>query len=244
MGQPIVPEASSASQRLKYRCYCREAIQDTYTSQYITGVAFVVTAFVKINTVSYYHLRVIYCLLAMNSIIGVASNFDRDSRLRFWIRLNHRPKSWKMIDFVYVVNLVVFFAFSIFIFVKQDQNFSRCYKHSRGMILATWFWFAFLCTSTFLNGNIKFRGAGIWLFIFLAMAGFVGFQSWQIWVLTRTFRKKEVAEGDTDENAFTFGQILVLFMVVPLIGDFTAALMGKSNQHRSDTSTTDSWPRC
>lgn len=30
----------------------------------------------------------------------------------------------------------------------------------------------------------------------------------------------------TDENAFTFGQILVLFMVVPLIGDFTAALMG------------------
>ena len=65
------------------------------------------------------------------------------------------------------------------------------------------------------------------------MAGFVAFQSWQIWVLTRTFRKKPVAQGDTDENAFTFGQILVLFMVVPLIGDFTAALMGMLSNPKS-----------
>lgn len=220
--------APGEPRRLIYRCYCREAIQDTYTSQYIAGIAFVVTAFVKINTISYYHLRVIYCLLAMNSIIGVASNFDRDSRLRFQFRAQdrpNRPKKWKMIDFVYTINLAVFLAFSVYIFVRQDQNFSRCYKHNRLLVFATWFWFFCLSGSTSFRGR-GFRSAAFWLLFFLAMVGFVGFQSWQIWVLTRTFRKKSVAPGDTDENKFTFGQILVLFMVVPLIGDFFAALMG------------------
>lgn len=232
IGQTIVPGAPGEPSRLIYRCYCREAIQDAYTSQYITGIAFVVTAFVKINTISYYHLRVIYCLLAMNSIIGVASNFDRDSRLRFWMRSSRagvRPKSVKMIDFVYVINLAVLLAFTVYVFVKQDPNFSRCYKHNRILVFATYFWFCGLSTLTLVFGK-RVRSAILWLVVFLAMAGFVSFQSWQIWVLTRTFRKKAVAQGDTDENAFTFGQILVLFMVVPLIGDFTAALMGNRNR--------------
>lgn len=232
LGQTLVLGAPGEPPRLIYRCYCREAIQDAYTSQYITGVAFVVTAFVKINTISYYHLRVIYCLLAMNSIIGIASNFDRDSRLRLWRSRwsrnagGGRPKSWKMIDFVYMINLAVFLAFSIFIFIKQDGNFSRCYKHNRILAFATWYWFFGLSGLTWIFGNRAIRSAFVWLGVFLAMAGFVAFQSWQIWVLTRTFRPKTVAQGDTDENAFTFGQILVLFMVVPLVGDFTAALMG------------------
>lgn len=232
--QTIAPGAPGEPPRLIYRCYCREAIQGAYTSQYITGVAFAVTAFVKINTISYYHLRVIYCLLAMNSIIGVASNFDRDSRLRFWARSSQarvRPQSWKMIDFVYMINLVVFLAFSVYIFVKQDQNFSRCYKHNRILVFATWYWFFGLSGLTVIFGQ-RVRSAILWLVVFLAMAGFVAFQSWQIWVLTRTFRKKPVAQGDTDENAFTFGQILVLFMVVPLVGDFTAALMGNRTTDR------------
>lgn len=224
-----MPGAPGECPRLVYRCYCREAIQSAYTSQYIAGIAFVVTAFVKIHTISYYHLRVIYCLLAMNTVIGVASNFDRDSRIHYLLGfsgLQDRPK-WKMIDFVYMINIAVFSAFSLYIILKRDQNFSSCYKHSRPMVFATWFWFLGLSGLTLFYRK-RFRSAAFWLLFFLSIAGFVGFLSWQIWVLTSTFRKKSVAPGEVDESSFTFGQILVLFMVVPLIGDFTAALMGIS----------------
>lgn len=225
-------EASGVRSRLVYRCYCREAVQNAYTSQYIAGIAFVVTAFVKHKTISYYHLRVIYCLLAMNSVIGVASNLDRSSKLRSLLWLSRRQRTrqpkWKMIDFVYTINLAVFWAFSLYVFIKQDTNFSSCYKHNRIMIFATCLWFFWLSAMTLSSKKAR-PSAAVWLIFFLGVAGFVGFESWQIWVLTSTFRQRKSSgalPGMTDEKTFTFGQILVLFMIVPLVGDFTAAWMG------------------
>lgn len=220
-------EARDEPPRLVYRCSCREAVQNAYTSQYIAGIAFVVTAFVKKNSLSYYHLRVIYSLLAMNSVIGAVSTFDRDSRLAYLVGGRYGAKKWKMIDFVYMINVAVFCAFAVYIFIKRDPNFSNCYKNNRPMVFATWFWFGGLCALTVLRWGF-FRSAAGWLFFTLAVAGFVGFQSWQIWVLTRTFRKRAVAPGEADESTFTFGQILVLFMIVPLVGDFAAGMMGNT----------------
>lgn len=52
-------------------------IQDAYIFQYITKIAFVVTVFFKINIISYYYFRVIYCFFIMNNIIEIINNFDK-----------------------------------------------------------------------------------------------------------------------------------------------------------------------
>ncbi len=216
--------------RMVYRCYCREAIQNTYTSQYIAGFAFAITAFVKNSSMSYYHLRVIYCLITMNSVIELASNFDRVSKLCFRSNRRDRP-NWKMIDLVYVINIAIVWAFTGYVGIKQDAQFVRCYEYNGTIIFVTWCWFSDLCLPTFIKRRRShLHSAGVWLTFFFLVAGLVGFLSSQIWVTTSTFQKRAVALGEADESTFTFGQIMVLFMVVPLIEDFTAAMISMSSK--------------
>lgn len=211
--------------RIVYRCYCQEAIESTYTSQYIAGVAFAVTAFVKHASISYYHIRIIYCLLAMNTTIGLVTNFGTASKIKFLLRLD--PKNgfkWKMIDIILPFNMLILVAFSIYLFSHKDEKFSSCYKHKLGPAVGTLLWFLVLAIASYRGGPAR---SALQHFCFsILVSGFVAFQSWQIQDLARTFRTKTPEPGQPDERSFTFGQILVLFMIVPLIGDFSAALMG------------------
>jgi hypothetical protein len=132
-----------------YRCSCREAIQSTYTSQYIAGVAFMVTTFVKTKEVSYYHLRAIYCIVLMHSTIGGVCIFDRETyfRRRFsglmsrWQgQENESDRSqckseFKMRDFALTLNQCLLFGFTIFIAVGRDKDFDQCYKLSQSMFI-------------------------------------------------------------------------------------------------------------
>ena len=211
--------------RIVYRCYCQEAIESTYTSQYIAGVAFAVTAFVKHASISYYHLRIIYCLLAMNTTIGLVTNFGTASKINFWPRGERKSGlKWKMIDLVLPCNLIILFGFSIYLFCNKDEKFSNCYKHKLGPAVGTLVWFALLAFASFWGRSAL--SALQHVLFGIHVSGFVAFQSWQIQDLARTFRTKTPEPGQPDERSFTFGQILVLFMIVPLIGDFSAALIG------------------
>lgn len=211
--------------RMVYRCYCQEAIESTYTSQYIAGVAFAVTAFVKHDSISYYHLRIIYCLLAMNTTIGLVTNFVRASKVRTLLGLHpKRGLKWKMIDVILPCNMIVLLGFSIYLFLKKDEKFSSCYKHKLGPAIGTLVWFLLLTFASYRGRSSRSALQHVWFSILVS--AFVAFQSWQIQDLARTFRTKAAKPGQPDERSFTFGQILVLFMVVPLIGDFSAGLIG------------------
>lgn len=208
-----------------YRCYCQEAIESTYTSQYIAGVAFAVTAFVKHTSISYYHLRVIYCLLAMNTTIGLVTNFGMASKLKFRLGFHRKDGSkWKMIDIILPFNSLILLAFSIYLFLNKDEKFSTCYKYKLGPAIGTLVWISVLARASYRGGPAR---SALEHFSFsILVSGFVAFQSWQIQDLARVFRTKTPEPGQPDERSFTFGQILVLFMIVPLIGDFSAALIG------------------
>lgn len=211
--------------RMVYRCYCQEAIESTYTSRYIAGVAFAVTAFVKHNSISYYHLRVIYCLLALNTTIGLVTNFGTASKIKFLLGVGRKTGlKWKMIDLVLPCNMIIFSGFSIYLFCKKDEKLSDCYKHKLGPAVGTLVWFLLLAIASYRGGSSRSALQHVWFSILVA--GFVAFQSWQIQDLARTFRTKASDPGQPDERSFTVGQILVLFMIVPLIGDFSAALIG------------------
>lgn len=215
---------SDRRRRMVYRCYCQEAIESTYTSQYIAGVAFAVTAFVKHNSISYYHLRIIYCLLAMNTTIGLVTNFVRASKLKNLLGLDRKSGlKLKMIDVVLLFNMIVLFGFSIYLFLKKDEKFSGCYKHKLGPAVGTLVWFLVLAFASY--GGRSWRSALQHVWFTILVSAFVAFQSWQIQDLARTFRTKAPQLGQPDERSFTFGQILVLFMIVPLIGDFSAGLI-------------------
>ena len=222
-------ETERRRRRIVYRCYCQEAIESTYTSQYIAGVAFAVTAFVKHTSISYYHLRVIYCLLAMNTTIGLVTNFGMaSSKLKFRLASHRKDGSkmkWKMIDIILPFNSLILLAFSIYLFINKDEKFSTCYKHKLGPAIGTLAWFGVLAQASYRGGGPA-RSAFEHLFFTILVSGFVSFQSWQIQDLARIFRTKTPEPGQPDERSFTFGQILVLFMIVPLIGDFSAALIG------------------
>lgn len=220
--------------RIVYRCYCQEAIESTYTSQYIAGVAFAVTAFVKHNSISHYHLRVIYCLLAMNTTIGLVTNFGMTSKLKLLPSFHRKDGSkWKMIDIILPFNTLILLAFSIYLFVNKDGKFSTCYKHKLGPAMGTLLWFGVLAHASYKGGPA--RSALKHFGFSILVSGFVAFQSWQIQDLARIFRKKIPEPGQPDERSFTFGQILVLFMIVPLIGDFSAALIGTVQRHPKKT---------
>lgn len=215
---------SDRRRRMVYRCYCQEAIESTYTSQYIAGVAFAVTAFVKHNSISYYHLRIIYCLLAMNTTIGLVTNFVRASKLKNMLGLDRKSGlKLKMTDVVLLFNMIVLFGFSIYLFLKKDEKFSGCYKHNLGPAVGTLVWFLVLAFASY--GGRSWRSALQHVWFTILVSAFVAFQSWQIQDLARTFRTKAPQPGQPDERSFTFGQILVLFMIVPLIGDFSAGLI-------------------
>lgn len=214
--------------RVVYRCYCQEAIESTYTSQYIAGVAFAVTAFVKHASISYYHLRIIYCLLAMNTTIGLVTKFGMTSKMNLLLGFDDRKceLKWKMIDLVLPCNTLILFAFSIYLFCNKDEKFSDCYKHKLGPAVGTLLWFLLLAIASCWGR--PWHSALQHVLFSILVSGFVAFQSWQIQDLAATFRTKVPEPGKPDERSFTFGQILVLFMIVPLIGDFSAALLGTS----------------
>lgn len=231
-GRETETETERRRRRIVYRCYCQEAIESTYTSQYIAGVAFAVTAFVKHASISYYHLRIIYCLLAMNTTIGLVTNFGTASskirfRLGFDRKNNHGGSKWKMIDIILPFNMLILLAFSIYLFINnnKDERFSNCYKHKIGPAVGTLVWFLVLAIASYKGGGPA-RSALQHFWFSILISGFVAFQTWQIQDLARTFRTKSPEPGQPDERSFTFGQILVLFMIVPLIGDFLAALIG------------------
>lgn len=131
--------------RMLYRCYCQEALGSTYTSRYIAGVAFAVTAFMKYYSISYYHIRVIYCLLALNTTIDLVTSFGTASKIKNLLGIGWKSGSkWKMIDPVLPCNMIILFGFSIYLFCKKDEKLSDYYTHKIGSAVGTLVWFLLL----------------------------------------------------------------------------------------------------
>jgi hypothetical protein len=216
-----------------YRCHCQEAVQDTYTSQYVAGLAFIVTAFLIETEISYYHFRVIHCIVSMHSTIGLMSNYHRQSFLSFLVRyitsyfFGERPRwedlKFKMIDFALLLNVVLLWAFTIFIPFHRDTCFDLCYKNDIWTFVGSSLAFlVLLCMAMFGNGCHNSFGAMLFTF---CIAGYTAFQSWQFQSLTQTFRPTQLAPGTSSESIFSFGQILVFFMIFPLVADYIGALL-------------------
>lgn len=226
-------------QHIVYRCFCREAIQNTYTSQYIAGVAYIITAFIKSEEVSSYHLFVIYCLAALNSCIGLASLFYRPSRLRFTYQdifgIRHpghtRQKKWSAVDVVFCVNMLLFAAFGLFVLIKsaQDTVFLNCHKGAVSSSVVTFLWISILFLLVLITTPsrlLRYHSAVTCLFFTLGIIGFIYYQISQFVALRDIFKPRPKRPGDNSESDFTFGQILILFMLVPLLGDFGGAFLG------------------
>lgn len=224
-----------------YRCFCQEVIESTYTSQYVAGIAFIVTAFVKRSEVTLYHLRVIYSIVSMHSVLGLISNYHRQSLLSFWASFigfsrkkdegRNKKQPFKMLDFALLFNLALFVSFSIFVPLQHDNCFRVCYSESIGTFLGSLGGFlALLCISLYGNGV---HGPSAWTIFTILMACYVGFQNWVFYRLTHTFRPTTLDPGVSSELTFSFGQILVLFMIVPLVVEYLAAMLGEDSYYPS-----------
>lgn len=164
----------------------------------------------------------------MNTTIGLVTNFGTASNIRNRLAYNPGGKiysKWKMIDIILPSNMTILFAFSIYLFLDKDEKFSNCYKYKIGPAVGTLVWFSALAVASYMGGGPA-RSASQHFWFSILVSGFVAFQTWQIQDLASIFRTKTPEPGQPDERSFTFGQILVLFMIVPLIGDFLAALIG------------------
>lgn len=161
----------------------------------------------------------------MNTTIGLVTNFGATSKIKNLLGFDRKNGlKWKMIDVVLLCNMLVLFAFSIYLFCNKDEKFSECYKYKLGPAVGTLIWFLLLAIASYWGRSA--RSALQHSLFSILVSGFVAFQSWQIQDLASTFRTKAPKPGQPDERSFTFGQILVLFMIVPLLGDFSAALIG------------------
>lgn len=164
----------------------------------------------------------------MNTTIGLVTNFGTASNIRNRLAYNPGGKigsKWKMIDIILPSNMAILLAFSIYLFLDKDEKFSNCYKYKLGPAVGTLVWFSALAVVSYKGGGPA-RSAFQHFWFSILVSGFVAFQTWQIQDLASIFRTKTPEPGQPDERSFTFGQILVLFMIVPLIGDFLAALIG------------------
>jgi hypothetical protein len=232
-----VRENPGARPRYIYRCHCRQVIGDTYTSQYVAGLAFMLTAFLKWKEISPYHFRVIYCVVSVHSILGLVANYDRQSFLSF-ILFGHMDKrlighdgsrmkfKFKMADFAFLLSLALFVAFSIFVPLRTSSCFSACYTIDTKVFGVSAASFVVLLNMALVgNGG---HGPFAWTFFTFCTVGYLAFQTWQFHHLTQVFRPAKLPPGASNENLFSFGQILVFFMIFPLIADFYAALLGKA----------------
>ena len=221
---------SSGSIRAKWTSKVAEALQSTYTSQYITGVAYVVTTFIRWKTTSQYHRNAVFCLVAINSTVGLIVNFDRPFILGFRVQVGkngRRGFRWKtlhMVDFGLLLTLLVFIAFGISTLVAQDEHFMECFKGWRIFISCSLIGFGLMCF--FVMKRTKGpRSTLAWLTFIIAVGLFLAAQSLYFKRLTQKFRSQD--SNGSDETVISFGQILVLFMIVPIVADFTAGMIGK-----------------
>ena len=217
--------------RAKWPCQAAEALQNTYTSQYITGIAFVVATFAKWNSTSQYHRNVVFCLVAMNSMVGAIVNFDRPFILGYRVQASvdgkrgFNSKTLRMVDFALLFTLLVFVGFGFSTLVALDDQFERCFKHWTELLIASMACFGVL-GAIVVKPTRGPRSSIAWLVFIIATALFISFQSVLFRRMTRVFRPREF--NTNSETVFSFGQILVLFMIFPLIADFTAGMIGKS----------------
>ncbi|KAH6721151.1 hypothetical protein BKA61DRAFT_152162 [Leptodontidium sp. MPI-SDFR-AT-0119] len=229
-----LPERDTTPRYL-YRCYCQQTIESTYTSQYISGVAFIVTAFVKWREISPYHLRVIYSIVSMHTIIGLVANYGRQSLLSLsFARLclgADRAPSWdrlvyKALDSAVLLNLLLLSIFTVLVpvYSYRDQCFQSCYdKNTWTYAVSVVFFYYLLIFSIQQNGD---NGPLGWTIFTSFITLFIVFQVWQFRELTRIFRPVALPLGISSELTFSFGQILVLFMIFPLVTEFLGALYG------------------
>ncbi|EPE28620.1 hypothetical protein GLAREA_09741 [Glarea lozoyensis ATCC 20868] len=229
-----IRENPGARPRYIYRCHCRQVIGDTYTSQYVAGLAFMLTSFLKWKEISPYHFRVIYCVVSVHSILGLVANYDRQSFLSYILfgRMDKRlirhdgsrmKFQFKMTDFAFLLSLALFVAFSIFVPLRNSSCFSVCYPiDTRVFGISAGAFVALLCMALFGNGG---HGPFAWTFFTFCTVGYLALQTWQFHHLTQVFRPAKLPPGASNENLFSFGQILVFFMIFPLIADFYAALL-------------------
>ncbi|KAH8589891.1 hypothetical protein B0O99DRAFT_692108 [Bisporella sp. PMI_857] len=219
--------------RYIYRCHCQQVIRDTYTSQYVAGLAFIVTAFSKWEEISPYHFRVIYSIVSMHSTLGLVANYDRSSFLSvvaLYIyspaargRLHRKDLKFKMVDFAFLLSLILFAAFGVLVFTRVDICFRNCYAGGTVVLVYSALAF-FLLLMIAMYGN-GYHGPFAWMTFTLSTVGYVGFQNWQYRKLTQIFRPTGLSPGASNETVFSFGQILVFFMIFPLIVDYFGAIL-------------------
>lgn len=161
--------------------------------------------------------------------MGMMSNYERQSVLSFGLafllrRVKTKKKlKLKMMDIAFSIKVALHLAFTVFVLTQRQRCFRRCYPKDLATYLGSSLaWSALLIISIHKNGNHSPLGYAIFAF---CVSGYIAFQSWQFQSLTQTFRPVQVAPGVASEKVFSFGQILILFMIVPLISDYMAALL-------------------
>jgi hypothetical protein len=55
---------------------CRDAIVDSFGSQYIVGLSFIIVGFIRHTQTSYYHVRIIHALASMNFVGACVSQYN------------------------------------------------------------------------------------------------------------------------------------------------------------------------
>lgn len=121
-------------------------------------------------------------------------------------------------DFAFLLDLLVFIGFATCTIAARDDRFDYCFLGA-----STGFFCILICiVMKKIQGS---RSPIAWLVSIVAVTLFMIFQSIRFQHLTRMFRPQ--GNSPNSETVFSFGQILVLFMIFPLVANFTAGMIGK-----------------
>ncbi|KAF3921837.1 hypothetical protein AA313_de0206239 [Arthrobotrys entomopaga] len=225
-------------------CHCVEAINSVYCAQSITGVAYALLGLIKIRDTDAYHQAFIFCILitqvGMGTIVmyhenlihgpksqgtPIASTEHRMAvlntilKLLPFLNLSDTRRKWnrvRIMDVAYKL-CIVMSAVTTIVKAARDDNFRQCYP--------TWiFMIVPLLLLSYVSAKFvywEWKGAShlhyIWCLLF-AILTTAGAQVW-LYILAKKFRPARIG-GGSDESDLTFGQALVLFMLVPLFIEF------------------------
>ncbi|KAK6525415.1 hypothetical protein TWF694_005554 [Orbilia ellipsospora] len=226
-------------------CHCLEAVNSVYCAQSITGIAYALLGLIKIRDTDVYHQAFIFCTLitqvGMGTIVmyhenlihgpegkGVAPGTERSTVFNTIIRLlpfaPDARKKWNRVhvmDLAYKLCIVISFVTTI-VKATRDADFRQCY--SGWIVMVVSLMVLNLVSAKFVY--LRWKGGSHLHYVFCLIFAVLTTSGAQLWLykLAKTFRPARI-EGGSDESDLTFGQALVLFMLVPLFIDFFSGLI-------------------
>ena len=132
--------------------------------------------------------------------------------------------------------IVFYFGFAGYTIFRgtQDSHFNQCWNRSWVMLIVSISWSMILAILPWLTFQIvpEKHASTMWLVTVLLDSSFVAFQYVGIDKLTKTFQG--YSGPLSTELEFSFGQLIVFFMILQLIIEFAVAFRGKAaSQYRT-----------